>query len=103
MKRKLVMLLAMSLFAVAAPALAAEGHQHGAAAQTMDEQCAKECEMLLKNCGQEVDSIQARIAKIQAAIKKEGADAKSVQDLKFLNAKLQEANQILTDLEKPGK
>lgn len=103
MKRNLVILMAVSLFAAAAPVWAAEGHQHGGAQPAMDEQCAKECDMLLKNCAQEVDTIQARILKLKAAIKKEGADANAVKELKSLNAKLQEANQTLADLEKPGK
>ena len=99
MKKNLVILLAMSLFAVAAPVLAAEG-QHGATHQTMDEQCATECAMLLRNCAQEVDSIQDRIKKLQTAIKEKGANAYTKQELRVLNQKLKEANETLRVLNK---
>lgn len=103
MKRQLVILLAVSLFAVAAPVLAEEGHQHGASHQTMDEQCAKECAMLLKNCAQEVDSIQDRIKKLQIQINEKGADTYTRDELKMLNRKLKETNETLRSLQKPGK
>jgi len=103
MKRKLVILLAISLFAVAAPVLAEEGGQHGASHQTMDEQCAKECAMLLKNCAQEVDSIQDRIRKLQVEINEKGSSTYTLEELKVLNSKLKEANQTLRGLQKPGK
>ena len=101
MKRKLIILLAVSLFAVAAPALAEEGGQHGASHQTMDEQCAKECEMLLRNCTQEVDSIQDRIKKLQVAINEKGADTYTREELKILNQKLKEADETLRVLQRP--
>jgi hypothetical protein len=100
MKRKLVVLLALSLFAVAAPALAEEG-QHGAAHQAMDEQCAKECAMLLRNCAQEVDTIQERIKKLQVAINERGANSYTQEELKVLNQKLKEANEALRVLQSP--
>lgn len=68
--------------------------------QMSDEQCAKECEMLLRNCAQEVDSIQERIAKLKAAISQQGADEKSLENLKVLNAKLKEADDLLRSLQK---
>ncbi|ACH39387.1 hypothetical protein Gbem_2375 [Citrifermentans bemidjiense Bem] len=91
MKKKLAMLLAVSMFAVAAPAMAAEGHN----AKIHDDQCAKECEMLLKDCGQEVDSIQDKIKKLQVMINEQGATTYTKDDLKLLNRKLQEANETL--------
>ncbi|OGU06714.1 MAG: hypothetical protein A2075_04755 [Geobacteraceae bacterium GWC2_58_44] len=100
MKKKLVILMAMSLFAVAAPVLAEEMPQHGASHQTMDEQCAKECAMLLKNCAQEVDSIQDRIKKLQVAINEKGANTYTREELKILNQKLKEANDTLRELQK---
>lgn len=102
MKRKLVILMALALFAVAAPVLAEEGHQHDASHQkTMDEQCAKECAMLLKSCAQEVDSIQDRIRKLQVEINEKGANSYTLEELKILNKKLKEANETLRVLEKP--
>ena len=103
MKKKLVILMAMSLFAVAAPVLAEETALHGASHQAMDEQCAKECAMLLKNCAQEVDSIQDRINKLQVEINEKGSSAYTLEELKILNKKLQEANDTLRVLLKPGK
>jgi len=67
----------------------------------MDEQCAKECEMLLRNCVQEVDSIQQRIMKLQIEIKEKGANTYTLEELKTLNMKLKEANETLRVLEKP--
>jgi len=99
MKTRLVTLLAVSLFAVAAPVFAAEG-QHGANHQAMDEQCAKECAMLLRNCAQEVDSIQDRIKKLQIAINEKGASTYTKEELKILNNKLKEANETLRLLNK---
>lgn len=91
MKKNLAMLLAVSMFAVAAPALAADGHR----AQSHTDQCAKECELLLKDCGQEVDSIQDRIKKLQVMINEKGATTYTKEELKLLNRKLQEANETL--------
>lgn len=103
MKKKLVTLMAISLFAVAVPVLADEMPQHGASHQAMDDQCVKECTMLLKNCAQEVDSIQDRIKKLQVEISEKGANIYTRDELRLLNAKLKEANQTLRDLQKPGK
>jgi len=119
MKQKLVILMAVALFAVAAPVMADEMKmdgmkmdemkmdemkmEHGASHKDMDEQCAKECAMLLKNCTQEVNSIQANIKKLQVEIKKNGASTYTLEELKTLDKKLKEANETLKDLQKPGK
>jgi peptidoglycan hydrolase CwlO-like protein len=114
MKKNLVILMAVALFAVASPVLADEMQmdgmkmdettmQHGASHGAMDEKCAKECAMLLKNCKQEVNSIQANIKKLQVEIKEKGANTYTVEELKTLNKKLKEANATLRDLQKPGK
>jgi len=77
--------------------------EHGMSHDTADAQCAKECEMLLKNCAQEVDSIKQRITKLKAAIKKDGADQQKLEDLKVLKQKLAESDALLKSLEKPGR
>ena len=100
MKRKLAILMALSLFATAAPVLAEGGHQHGASHQAMDEQCTKECAMLLKNCAQEVDSLQDRIRKLQVEINEKGANTHTLEELKILNEKLKEANDLLNNLQR---
>ena len=96
MRRKLAMLLAVSLFAVAAPAFA-EDVRHG---QSHDENCARECDLLLKDCGLEVDSIQDRIRKLQVLINEKGATAYTQEELKLLKRKLAEANETLRVLNK---
>lgn len=98
MKKQLAILMTLSLFAVAAPVLAEEGHPHGASHQAMDEQCTKECAMLLKNCAQEVDSLQDKIRKLQVEINEKGANTHTLDELKILNEKLKEANDLLNNL-----
>ena len=80
MKKVLVLLVAVGLFS-AMPALAehkkgenaAPSQEKSATHNHQDEDCAKECDLLLKECAKEVDSIQQRVKKIKAAIKKDGA------------------------------
>jgi len=110
MKKVLVMLVAVGLFS-AMPALAE--HKKGDTAAPVqetsanhthpDEDCAKECDMLLKECAKEVDSIQQRVKKIKAAIKKDGAKPENREELKTLSQKLKEANETIRSLTKPGK
>lgn len=96
MRTKLVALLAVSLFAVAAPAFA-EGGGHGKA---HDDKCARECSLLLKDCGQEVDSIQDKINKLQVMINEKGSTTYTQDELKLLKRKLAEANETLRVLNK---
>jgi peptidoglycan hydrolase CwlO-like protein len=114
MKKNLVVFMALALFAVASPVLADEMKmdemkmdgmpmEHGASHGAMDEKCTKECAMLLKNCAQEVDSIQAEIKKLQVQIDEKGANAYTLEELKTLNAKLKETKETLRNLQKPGK
>ncbi|HBA88075.1 MAG TPA: hypothetical protein DCZ75_08845 [Geobacter sp.] len=100
MKSKFVMLLAAALMAVAAPVMAADGGQHSATHKMNDAQCERECNLLLKDCAQEVDSIQDRIRKLQTAINEKGATTYTRDELKLLNKKLQEANETLRVLNK---
>jgi peptidoglycan hydrolase CwlO-like protein len=102
MKKSIITLLAVAMVAVSVPSFAME-HKHDASQKTMDEQCAKECDMLLKNCAQEVDSIQERITKLRAAISEKGADTYTLEELKILNKKLKETNETLRALTKPGR
>ena len=57
--------------------------------------------MLLRNCTQEVDSIQDRIKKLQVAINEKGADTYTREELKILNQKLKEADETLRVLQRP--
>ncbi|MBJ6750046.1 hypothetical protein [Geomonas anaerohicana] len=95
MKQKLLVLMAVSLFAAATPVLADEAVNHGTMHKAGDAQCEKECAMLIKDCNNQVDSIQDRIKKLQVAINEKGASTYTVEELKILQKKLQEANETL--------
>jgi peptidoglycan hydrolase CwlO-like protein len=99
MKKTLAILMATTLFATAVPVMAME---HGAMHAQQDVECEKECDLLLRNCAQEVDSIQQRIQKIKKAIEANGAKPENVEELKLLNRKLKEANETMRALTKPG-
>ena len=60
-----------------------------------------ECLLASKGCMHEVDSIQQKLKKINTEIKK-GKKVYSAEELKKLDQKLKEANEILNSLEKPG-
>ncbi|GFO62808.1 hypothetical protein M1B72_19575 [Geomonas paludis] len=60
-----------------------------------------ECLLISKNCKNEVDSIQQKIAKLQGEINK-GGKVYTADELKKLHDKLKEANDILDELNKPG-
>jgi len=61
-----------------------------------------ECLLASKGCKDQVDSIQQRIKKINTEIKK-GKKVYSAEDLKKLQQKLKEANDILDTMDKPGR
>ena len=100
MKKSIITLLAVAMVTVSVPAFAME-HKHDASQKTMDEQCVKECDLLLRNCALEVDSIQQSIKKLQVAVNEKGATTYTLEELKTLNKKLNEANETLRVLEKP--
>ena len=60
-----------------------------------------ECLLASKGCMHEVDSIQQKLKNINTEIKK-GKKVYSAEELKKLEQKLKEANEILNSLEKPG-
>lgn len=97
MKKMLAALMAVTLLS-GVPVYAME---HSASHDQAAEQCLKECEMLLKNCAQEVDSIQQRISKLQTEIKEKGADKYTLEELKTLEKKLKEATETLRILNRP--
>lgn len=106
----MVMLMALGLFS-AIPALAEHKKEVSTEGQKIaatlnhnhqDEDCDKECDMLLKDCAMQVDSIQQRVEKIKSAIKANGANPEHVDELKALNKKLKEVNETIRSLSKPG-
>jgi len=101
MKKSIITLLAVAMVAVSVPSFAVEHQNDASHKKTMDEQCAKECDLLLKDCNLEVDSIQQRIKRLQVKIKENGANTYTLEELKILNKKLKDSNEILRALEKP--
>lgn len=109
MKKTMLILMAVGLFS-AMPALAEHKKDVKPAAQEsaamhnhQDADCARECDLLLRDCAKEVDNIQQRTEKIKAAIKANGAKPENLEELKLLNKKLKETNETMRSLTKPGK
>jgi len=92
MKKVLIAVLTAFALSSTAMAFAADAPQ----TTTKDE-----CLLASKGCMNEVDSIQQKLKKINTEIKK-GKKVYSVEELKKLELKLKEANEILKNLEKPG-
>ena len=91
MKKIAIALIAGFMLTTAIPAMAE---------MTKDQK--DECLLASKNCAGQVDSLQQRMKKLDKEIKK-GKKVYSAEELKKLNQKLKEADEILKDLEKPGK
>ena len=106
MKKIIVILSAVGLLG-SVPAFAehkkdTHPSDHSATQTQMDQDCLKECELLIRDCTKEVDSIQQRIQKIKVAIKANGAKPENQEELTLLNKKLKEVNETLRALTKPG-
>lgn len=108
MKKSMVLLIAVGIFS-AMPAFA--DHKKDVAPpeksvtdiySATDADCAKECDLLLSDCGVQVDSIQQRFQRIKTAIRKDGAKPEHAEELKILKRKLRETNDELKALTKPG-
>lgn len=74
----------------------------GAFAQQQTKSEKNECMLASKNCKEQVDDIYKRMQRLDKEIKK-GTRVYSPQELKRLEDKLTETQQILRDLEKPGR
>ncbi len=61
-----------------------------------------ECLLLSKSCKEEVDSLQQRIKKLNAEIKK-GKRVYTPEELKRLQEKLKDVEDVLRDLERGGR
>ena len=88
MKKSILMLMVVGLFA-AMPVLATE--------QGYNELEAKEC---IQRCALQSESIVQKIERLQNEIKK-GKTTYSAEELRRLEAKLKEANDLLNDLTRP--
>lgn len=98
------MVLSMSL--AASPVFAGGHGSHGSeehgASQTqapMDDQNAKESEMILNNCAKYVDRIHQCIQKLQADIKGKQVGDSVRDELKKLEHNMKEANDIVRSLQ----
>jgi hypothetical protein len=87
MKKIAVLMIAVFSMAVAVPAFAAD--------MTKEEK--DQCLLASKGCAGEANSIQQKIKKLQAEIKK-GKKVYSAEEIKKLNAKLKEAEDLLDSL-----
>ncbi|WP_306536523.1 hypothetical protein [Geobacter sp.] len=87
MKKMAVMVMAAFMMSATMPVLAAE--------MTKEEK--DQCLLASKNCATEVDTLQKKIKKLNAEIKK-GKKVYSAEDLKKLDQKLEEANKMLDDI-----
>jgi peptidoglycan hydrolase CwlO-like protein len=83
MKKIVVMMIASFVMAATVPAYA-----------QMTKEEKDQCLLASKNCAAEVDSLQKKIKKLQAEIKK-GKKVYSADDLKKLNDKLKEAEDMV--------
>jgi uncharacterized protein YlxW (UPF0749 family) len=90
MKRIATVLLAAVLTAATVPAMA-----------EMTKEEKDQCLLASKGCATEVDSIQKKMKKLQAEIRK-GNRVYSADELKKLELKLKEANELLNNMLKAG-
>ncbi len=91
MKKMAVLLMAAFMMSATVPVFAAE--------MTKEEK--DQCLLASKNCGMEVDTLQKKIKKLNAEIKK-GKKVYSADEIKKLQQKLDEANALLDDILKGG-
>ena len=96
MKKLVVVLMAMGLFG-AMPAFAAD---HGDMKMDMHEGMQMETDEGMRQCALQAETIQQKIRRLQAEVK-EGKKEYSAEELKKLQNKLQEANDLLDTLKEP--
>jgi len=89
MKKIAVLMIAAFSMAVAVPVFAAE----------MTKEQKDQCLLASKGCAGEADTIQKKIKKLQAEVKK-GTKVYSADEIKKLNDKLKEAEDLLDNMMK---
>jgi hypothetical protein len=89
MKKIAVLMIAVFSMAVAVPVFAAE----------MTKEQKDQCLLASKGCAGEADTIQKKIKKLQAEVKK-GTKVYSADEIKKLNDKLKEAEDLLDNMMK---
>lgn len=99
-------LMTTSVFAATSPAFA--GHEHGGGHSSgeqpstpspADQQASKTAEQLLKNCAQQVESIQRHIYRLQARITEKRVVSSVNGELEALERKLIEAKELVRSLQ----
>ena len=105
MKKRLLLLVSVSMLAAVPSAFAAHDHDshgsmdHGDSSVAKDDQGAKEGEALLASCAQQVASLQRRINRLQADMAGRSLGNSVRDELKKLEQKLKEANEIARPLQ----
>ncbi len=90
MKRIVILLMAAFMMSASVPVFAAE----------MTKEQKDQCLLASQECKNETDTIQKKIKKLQAEVKK-GTKVYSADEIKKLNDKLKEAEALLDNLLKP--
>ncbi len=104
MKKRLLLLISVSMLAAAAPVFAHDhgsrgSMDHGDSPNAKDDQGAKVAETLLSSCAQQVASLQRRINRLQADMAGRNPGSSVLGELKQLEQKLKEANEIARPLQ----
>jgi len=94
--KRIMVIVAASMLATSVNAMATE-HTHKA----HDENCLKECQMLIRNCNQEVDSLQQRISKLRTELGK-GSTVYTAEELQILELKLQDTQKNINTITMGG-
>ena len=92
MRKIAVALIAAFMMATTMPAIAAE----------MTKEQKDQCLLASKNCQTEVDTLQKKVKKLNAEIKK-GTKVYTPEELKKLNDKLKDAEDFLDNMQKGGQ
>lgn len=87
MKKKAIVIVAALMMSATVPVIAQQTHEEKVI-----------CELAAKNCLNRVDILQKRVKKLNAEIKK-GSTKYSAEDLKKLEQKLKEAQDLLDQIE----
>lgn len=90
MKRIVVLLMAAFMMSASVPVFAAD----------MTQEQKDQCLLASKECKHETDTIQKKIKKLQAEVKK-GTKTYTPEEIKKLNDKLKEAEALLDNMLKP--
>lgn len=105
MLKKLMLFMFLSMSVAASPVFA--GHDHGPQGSTndgasqgqMDDQNAKESEVLINNCVQYVERIQQHVRRLQTQIKGKRVGTSGRDEIKKLEENLKEASDSARSLQ----